>query len=88
MVARLALLLQGNRHSELGTESEELVTTATKERRANERKLANNYARAFNRVAEGAGIDLPMGLCVKLVELFSDALDTGASLERADRGQP
>lgn len=51
-----------------------------REHEANVSKLANGYARAFNGVANQAGIDLPMPLIVKLIELFGDAIATGEAL--------
>lgn len=53
-----------------------------RERQQNTNNLANKYARAFNRVVEQAGVDLPIELIGKLVELFGDAMATGAALER------
>lgn len=38
------------------------------------RHEANNIARAFSRLCDARGIDLPLELCLKLVELFDIAL--------------
>lgn len=53
-----------------------------RERQQNTNKLANEYARTFNHVVEQSGVNLPIELISKLVELFGDAMATGAALER------
>lgn len=48
-------------------------------------KLANEYARVFNRLCEKRGIDIPMPVIGSLIQLFRDAISTGEALE-ADYG--
>lgn len=57
-----------------------------REHRENVIKLANTYARAFNGVVERRGLDMPLELLLKLIELFQDAIYTGEALQR-DYGQ-
>ena len=55
-------------------------TKQQREKRAEE--LANDLARQFNRLCEAAGIDLPLQLCLFLVEMFRPLVNR--SLELAD----